>query len=121
MVAKTASVDPGGNEIMSEGVHLDQGGQLGRIAEVVRKGSFGQRRACQGFHCLEPDLRTLDFVYGIRNSNPSKVAASTKTADHHIRVFTGHVHLLLGFYPNHCLVQDHVIEHTSQGIVGVGA
>ena len=101
-------------------VHLSQRSQVRRVAEIVRVLAPCQSRACSRLHRHNARLGTAaQTVADKRKGNARKIAAAARTTEHHIGPGVGHFHLLHCLQPNNALVQQHMIEHRSEGIFGV--
>ena len=117
VVAQPAGVDGGGDEVVPQGVHLDNWGHLGGVAVIKGVNTFGQRRRGRGLYRHQAGaLAVFQVLAQEGQGNAAKVRAAAHAADHHVWVFTGQVHLLEGFLADHGLVQEHVVEHGSQAV-----
>ena len=114
-------METGRDEATAERVHLDQGGQVSRVAEIVRIPALGQGRAgCR----LNGDHANVAFAAKlftqVRKGDPGKVRATTGAADYHIGFVLGQSELFHCLQANHRLMQHHVVQHAAQGILRVG-
>ena len=75
--------------------------------------------AGRGLHGDDPDLLAGQLVAHEGQGDAAEVAAAAGAADHDIRVGSGHVQLIQGLQPDHRLVQQHVVEHAAQRVLGV--
>ena len=120
VVPEAARVHRRRDERVPQRVHRDQGGQLGRVAEVVRELPPGQRGARRRLRGDEPGLRLPGQPIGHeRVREPGVVRTPAYAPDDHIRVLPGHLHLLLGLQADHGLVHQDVVEHRAQRVVRV--
>ncbi len=53
-------------------------------------------------------------------AEPAEIRAAAGTADHDVGPEAGHLHLLDRLDADHRLVDQHVIEHAAERIIGVG-
>ena len=120
VVAQPAGVHRRRHEIVAQRVHGQQWGQPGGVAEVVAEQAAGQRRAGRRFGRDEPGLRlAAQHPARERERQPGEVRATANAADHHVRLVTGQFHLRDRLDADHGLVQQHVVEHRAQRVVGV--
>ena len=108
------------DEVVAERVHRHQRGQTDRVAEVVRVDAARERRARGRLSGDVADLvlaaqRPADE----REHQPGEVGATSDAADDHVRVGVRELELLHRLLPDHGLVQEHVVEHGAERVVGV--
>ena len=117
VIAQTARVEWRRHEVMPQCVHLHQRRNPNGIAEVISILAARQAWARRRFD--GDDTGTLAFLQvlpheGQRDS--AEVAATTRAADHNVRVFPCHLQLLERFLPDHRLMHQHVIQHRAERI-----
>jgi hypothetical protein len=75
-------------------VHLNQRCQIPRVTEVVRILTARQAGAVGRFDRNNANgLFTAQFSADKRKGKASKIASAPGTANHHVRVIVGHLHL----------------------------
>ena len=120
VVAESAGMDGGGLEGMAEGVHGQERGHAGLVAEVILELAAGQLGAAGRFGGDEAGLlAVLDVVAHERIGDAGEVGAAAEAGDHDVGIFAGEGHLLLGLQADDGLVQAHVVEHGAQGVLAV--
>ena len=122
VIAQPARMDRRRHEAMSKRVHLDDRRHLGRVAVIERIHALCKRRRRRGLNCQEPRaLAVLQVLAQERVRNARKVGAAAHAADHHVRVFIRHIHLLQRFFADHALVQQHMVQHRAQAVLLLAA
>ena len=92
------------------------------VAKVV--GVLAARQARAGSRLHRDDARlgaTAQAVADEGEGHASKVAAAAGAADQRVGPGVGHVHLLHRLQADDRLVQQHVVEHAAQRVLGVVA
>ena len=121
VVAEPARVNPIGNEAVAQREHLRHRTHADGVPKVV-----GVDPACQSGTgsrlrgqetCL--GLLPRQLVTDERVCQAGKIGAAADAPDHHIRVRAGHLHLLLGFEADHCLVQENVVDDRTERVLGI--
>ena len=122
VVTQTTGVEPGWCELAAQCVHFGQWRHARGVAKIVGIGATCQGRACGRFH--GHDARFLTTTQGVSNEwerNACKVGATACTANDDVRPGICHLHLHDGFLANDRLMQQHVVEHRTQRVLGVVA
>ena len=122
VVAQAAGVDRVRDEVVPQGVHLHQRRHAEGVAEVVGVGALGEAgarrrldRAYDGGHPARPLLAQE------REGEAAEVGAAAGASDEEVGGLSDHRQLQQRLLPDHGLVQQHVVEHAAEGVVGVGA
>ncbi len=117
VIAQSTSVNWGWNEIVTQGEHFQNRRHFGGIPIIKSIQSPGERwRGC-GFHSNKPRVFTCSQVLLQEGeSNPAKIGSTPHTADHNIRIFIRHLHLLQTFLPDHSLMQEHMIQDGTEAV-----
>src|SRR5215204_678530 len=95
VVTQAPGVDAAWDERVPERVHLHHRGCAGGVAEIVGVAAFGERRARGRLD--GHDARVLPVLQVLPDEgegDAAKVRAAADTADHHVRVLAGQLHLL---------------------------
>ena len=121
MVAQPAGVDRLRDEVVAQGVHLDQRGQLRGVAEVVGVDAAGQRRRGLGLDRDHPCWLAAHLLAEEREHQPREVRAAAGAPDEHVRLLAGHLHLEDRLLADHRLVEQDVVEDRPEGVLGVVA
>jgi len=81
-------MDGGGNEIVSERIHLHDRGQTRLITIIIRVESFGQRRAGCRFNADDLDLGMLpdELVTSKGKRDSRKIGSATNTTYNNIGI-----------------------------------
>ena len=87
VVAQSAGVDSGRDEIVAQGVHLDERRQLGGVAEIVREAPLGEAGAGAGLHGQDARAFAGKLVEDVGQGQAAEVAAAAEAADHHVGLF----------------------------------
>ena len=101
-------------------MHLGQRRHVAGVAKVVRV--FAARLAWAGGRLHRHDARLGAAAQAVADEGEgqaSKVAAAAGAADQHVGPGVGHVHLLHRLQADEGLVQQHVVEHAAQRVLGV--
>ena len=110
------------DEVGTQGVHLDDGRHLARVAEVVGvhpTSQAGRRFRLDGD---DPMGRALPEVpTQKREGKPREVGTAARAADDDVRRLAGHGHLLHRFLADDGLMEKDVVEHGPQRVLGVVA
>ena len=80
-----------------------------------------QGRAGIGLHRDQTDILARGLVGKKGKGRTAEVGAAAAGGEDHVRVVARFLELLLGFQANHGLVQQHVVQHRAQGVIGIGA
>ena len=119
MVAKSAGVDSGGDKGMPQGVHLYDGGHLGRVPVVVAIQPLGEGGAGRGLHSHKTDLFPLFFLREVGKAESGKVASSSHASDEDIGFHPDLFQLRFGLQPDDRLVENDMVEYAAQRIPGI--
>jgi hypothetical protein len=87
-------VDRLGDEVVAEGVHGQQRGHLGHVAEVVSERPLGEGRAGGGLRGDDAELFPVDLVPHEGQAHAAEVAPAAGTADDHVGVLADLLELL---------------------------
>ena len=121
VVAEATGVDGGRLEGVAQGEHGQERGHAGLVAEVIFEFTLGQFGAGAGLGRDEAGLLAiLDVVAHERKGQAAEVGAAAEAGNHDIRIFSSQGHLFLGFQADDRLVQAHVVQHGTQGVLAVG-
>uniref|UniRef100_A0A0A9EEK9 Tryptophan synthase-related n=1 Tax=Arundo donax TaxID=35708 RepID=A0A0A9EEK9_ARUDO len=121
MVAKPTCMDWVGDEAMAEGVHLHERRQPRRVAEVVGVDALGERRARRGLH--GPERRAhpaAQLLAHEREREPAEVGPAAGAADDDVGRLTERRQLLQALLPDDGLVEQDVVQHAAEAVLGVG-
>src|SRR5215218_8025081 len=108
------------HERVSQRVHLHHRGGACSVPEVVGVAALRKRRArgrLDGHDARA--LTVLQVLADEGESDAAEVRAAPDTADHHVGVLAGQLHLLERFLPDHGLVQQHVVQDAPERVLGV--
>ena len=120
VVAETAGVDGLRDEVRTEGVHLHDRGHLAGVAEVVGVDAAGQARRGLGLDGDDPVLGAVAEVPAEeREGQPGEVRAAAGAPDDDVGRLAGHAHLLDRLLPDDRLVEQDVVEHGAERVLGV--
>ena len=120
MIAQPARMNSRRNKRTAQGVHLHQWGQMARIAEVIGKSALGHAGTGRRLHGHNARVAlALDLAPHIRHRQTGKVRSAARAGDNHVRIVVGQGHLFDRFQANHRLVQQHMIQHAAQRVLGV--
>ena len=114
-------MEAGRDEGRAERVHLHQRRQVPGVAEVVGVFAAGERGT--GRRLDGDDAHRLFLAQLLaeeRERQPGEIRAAAGAADHHVGPEAGHLHLLERLDADHRLVDEHVVEHAAERIIGVG-
>ena len=119
MVPKTTGMDVSRLEVVPERVHRQQGRVAGFIAVVVFKLTAREFRTTLRLCCykLRVFVGAVEDMTHEGKGNAAKVAAAPEACDDLIGIFTCHLHLLLCLQADDCLMERHVVEHGSEGVL----
>ena len=121
VVAQPARVDRRRDEAVAERVHRHQRRQARGVAEVVGVDAARERRARRGLGREEAHVRALAQVApDPRVREPGEVGPAADAADDDVGRLARHLHLGDRLLADHGLVQQHVVEHAAERVVGVG-
>ena len=125
VVAQAASVNSRRHEIVAQGVHLHQRRIARGIAKVVGINALGQTRTRGRLHRHATQvlgaLVTGSLVGEEGEADAGEIAAATAGRKDHVRVVAHLLELLLGFLADDGLVQQHMVQHRTERVIGVGA
>src|SRR5262249_48308770 len=113
VVAQAARVDAGRNEIVTEGIHLDQRGKLRGVPEIVSETALSETGAGGRFDRQNAWAFARQAIENVGQCEASEIAAAAKAPDYDLGLFARFSHLELGLLPNHRLVQHDVIQHAA--------
>ena len=103
-----------------ERVHLRQRRHLARVAEVVRVAPAREARARGWFDRDDADLlAAAQLCPDERKRDAREVRPAAGAADDDVGVVVGHLHLRDRFLADDRLVQQHVVQHRTERVVGV--
>jgi hypothetical protein len=114
-------VDRVGDEAVAERVHLHQRREPGRVAEVVGVDALGERGARRGLH--GPELRAHpagELLAHEREREPAEVGPAAGASDHDVGRLAERRQLLQALLADDGLVEQDVVEHAAQAVLGVG-
>ena len=120
VITQTAGVEARRREGRSERVHLGERRHVRGVAEVVGVLAARERRA--GRRLDRDDARTAPAAQRVadeRKRDAREVRAAAGTADHHVGPGAGHLHLLHRLQADDGLVQQHVVQHRAERVLGV--
>jgi hypothetical protein len=107
---------------VAEGVHLHQRREPGRVAEVVRVDALGERGARGGLHGPERGAHlAAQLLAQEREREPAEVGPAAGAADDDVGRLAERRQLLQALLPDDGLVEQDVVEHAAQAVLGVGA
>src|SRR5450759_2347838 len=122
VVAQAAGVDRVRYEVGAQRVHLQQRRQAARVAEVVAVLALRERRS--GLRLARHDVgggTALEVLPYVRDRDAAQVRPAAGAGKQVIgRLLVEQRELLDDFLPDDRLVQQHVVEHRAEGVVGVG-
>ena len=108
-------------KVAAQGVHLDQRRQVAGIAEVVGEAALGEAGAGGRFDGHDARVAlALELAAEVGHHEAGKVRSAAGAADDYVGLVAGQRHLLDGFQADDGLVQQHVIQHAAQRVLGVG-
>ena len=121
VVSETAGVNSIGHEAVPQREHLHYRPDADCVAKVKRVNAARERGASCRFRRDEAGrgLRASELVSNEGVGESGKVGSAAHASDDDIRVFPGHLHLLLGFLPNDRLVQQDMVDHGAERILRV--
>ena len=120
MVAQTACVDVGGLEVVTQCVHREQWGVTSLVAEVVAELTAGEFRTAVRLGCNELGVAlTTQVVTHEGEGDTTEVGTTAEAADHDIRIFASHLHLLFGLQADDGLVETYVVQHGAERVFTV--
>src|SRR6266849_5069152 len=120
MVTQPPGVNARRNEVMAEGIHLEQRRKLRHVAKVISIRALGQRRARCRFGGNNAKVCACQLTRNERKSETTEVAAAPTAGDQYVRSLTSQGELLDGFQADHSLVQEHVVQDTAQRVFRIG-
>ncbi len=120
VIAQPAGVNRGGNKIMSQTMHGQQGGHLHGIPEIIDKRTFGHGRAGSRFDGDDLHLFTADLVPDKGQGQTGKITSSPGATNDNVRVIADFLELFLGFQSDDGLMEQDVVQNTAQGIFAAG-
>ena len=121
VVAQPAGVNGVRDEVVPEGVHFHQRCHAGGVAEVVRVDTPGQGRARGGLGGENARAHlAVELFLDEREGQAGEVGPAAGAPDDQGRGVSRHLELHQCFLPDDRLVQQHVVEHRSEGVSGVG-
>ena len=112
MVAQATSVDITWLEVVSQCVHGQQWCVTCLVTEIVAELTASQLRTAVGFGSDE--LRVLAVKKVVTHEgerDTTEVRTTAEAANHDIRIFASHLHLLLSLQADDGLVQTYVVKH----------
>src|SRR5947209_11327144 len=106
------------NEVMAEGMHLDERRHADSITKVIGIHSPGHARTGHRFCSQETCLHTFaQRVTNEREGEASHIAAAANTSDNDIGIIARFLHLEHSFFTDYGLVHQDVIQHTAKRIL----
>ena len=109
-------MDRGRHEVVAQRVHGEERGESGGVAEVVFELPGGEGGAAGRLHRQQLDALVGDKGQG----EAAEVGAATAATDDQVGLLLARqLELLLGLQADHGLVEEHVVEHRPQRVVGV--
>ncbi len=121
MVAQATGMDPRWNEIVAEGVHIEQRGGLGHITKIIGQFAHGKRGTGGRLDTHKTDFLTVKIVREVRGCKTGEVGTTATAADDDIRIISGNLHLLFGLKADNGLVENDMVEYGTEGVLGVFA
>ena len=105
---------------MAQCIHWQQWGIACFVAEIIAELSTCELRTTVGLSGDEFGLLAVFQVVTHKGEgDAAKVGSATEAANHHIRIFASHCHLLLSLETDDGLMQTDVVEHRAKGIFTV--
>ena len=105
------------NEITAQSVHLRQGANLPRVAEVVCILASGQAGAGCRLYRNDPVIRLAPELLAHEGCNQTtQIGTTAGTADDDIRLDAVLIQCRLGFQTDDGLMQQHLVQHAAQHI-----
>ena len=117
MISQTAGMNWRRYESMSQRVHRQQWCGTGHITMIV-----AERGTCHGWTRSrldrnDFDVGAVDLVGDKRECKSGKIATAAGTADNYVNlIFTKHFQLFLSFQPDNGLMEQDVIQDTTERI-----
>ena len=112
VVSQATCMNGVGNEVVAKRVHLHEWSHACGIAEVIGVGASRERGASSrlnGTDCgIDPTCKLLSQE---GKAQPSKVRSAAGTPNDQIWGIACFGHLQQGFFADHCLMHQHVIQH----------
>ena len=106
----------------AHGSRRNERSKVRRVAEIVRIGAAREARARgrldgdDSYLAPTPQLRAQE-----RKHDAGEIGTATSAADDHVGIVVGHLHLRHGFLPDHCLMEQHVVQYAAERVLGVVA
>ena len=119
VVTQTAGMDSRWHEIVSQGEHLHQRRQASSVSIIVGIHTLGQGRAGSRFDRDQLDILASRLVREERECDTTEVGTAAAGSENHVRIIVHQRKLLAGLFTDDGLVQQNVIEHGAQRIVGI--
>src|SRR5690349_20926939 len=121
VIAQAACVNPVWNEAVAERVHLHDRAHAHGVAEVEGIDAASERWTRGGLGRDEARLwhASLQSVADEWIAEAGEVGPAADAADHDVRILACHLHLLLGLEPDDRLVEQDVVYHRAQRVLGV--
>ncbi len=121
VIAQAAGVNSGRDEGAAQRVHLDQRREMAGVAEVVSERPLVRLGQAAGSTATtRASHLPFELAAEVRHDQAGEVRAAAGAADDHVGLVAGQRHLLDGFEPDDGLMQQHVIQHAAQRVLGVG-
>ena len=121
VIAQAAGVNSRRHKGAAEGVHLDQRREMAGVAEVVSEAALGEAGAGGGLDGHDARVAlALELAAQKGHHEAGKVRSAAGAADDDIGFVAGQRHLLDGFLADDGLVEQHVIQHAAERVLGVG-
>ena len=122
VIAQAAGVNSRRNKGAAQGVHLDQRRQMAGVAEVVSEAALGEAGAGGGLHGHDARVAlALELAAKEGHDKAGKVRSAAGAADDDVGLVAGQRHLLDGFLADDGLVEQHVIQHAAERVLGLGS
>ncbi len=121
VIAQPAGVESWRHERGPERVHLGERRHVPGVAEIVRVRAAREARARRRLDGDDADVRAAaQLGADEREGDAGEVRSAARGADDHVGVVVGQFQLLDGLHADHGLVQQDVVEHRAERVVGVG-
>ena len=119
VVPQPAGVEGAGDEVGPEGVHGHQRGHAGLVAEVVVEPALGRSSGGRLDRDHPGVLRRPASSRQQREGEAAEVGPAADAGDQHVGLDLGPFELHLQLQADDGLVEQHVVEHAAERVVGV--
>src|SRR5690348_14306625 len=106
------------NEVMAEGMHLDQWSHADSITKII--GIHASRHARTGHRFCGQVASLHTFAQRVPDEGEGKtshIAAATDASDNGVGVIARFLHLEHGFFTDNRLVHQDMVQHTTKRIL----